>query len=249
MGLFGKVFGSGKKKQKSESSTHQVEDSSKTGTSTTTATENQNSVTTSLDSGVTNALAGFIKGSLRGPSQEQLDLRDIGDTLTTTAEGAAKQLTRQVSGILNEARRSGEREVQRLQTDIAQTSGGSTDNTFVLQASAEAQAGLESQLAGLGGQMALQIHQMQGQDFQNAVAALSAAAGAGQQNAQSLAYLVDALKGGKTSSTAKGTSKNTTISAEEINSVIDALTKSKGSATDGKGLLSHIGESFSSFPH
>ncbi len=245
MGLFGSVFGSGKKKQKSESSTHQVEDSTKTGTATN--TENQSSVTTSLDSGVLTALSGFVKSSLRRPSQEQMDLRSIGDTLTTTAEGAAVELTNQVTDILNEARRSGEREVQRLQTDVAQTSGGSTDNTFVLQATAEAQAGLESQLAALGGQMALQIHQMQGQDFQNAVAALTAAAGAGQQNAQSLAYLVDALKGGKTASTAKGTSK--TISSEEINSVIDALTKNKGSATDGKGLLSRVGESFSSFPH
>lgn len=249
MGLFGSIFGSGKKKQKSESSTHQTEASTKTGESVASSNESQQNTTSTLDAGVRTSLSGFIRDALKGPSEDQQALQDIGSTLTTTAERAAKDLTKNVSKIINEAQRSGERDIMRLQTDVAQASGGSTDNTFVMGATAEAEAGLHSQLAALGGNLALQIHQMQGQDFQNAVAAISAAAGAGQQNAQSIAYLVDALKGGQSTSkaTAKGTTK--TISSEEINSVIDALTKAKGSNTDGKGILSHIGESFSSFPH
>jgi len=229
MGLFG-MFGSKKSKQKSESTTHQTESQTKTGTSETNTGEKQTSTTSTLDAGVRNALSSFITDSLGGPSPDQLALRNLGDTLTANAENAAGALTGAVTDILNEARRSGEREVQRLQTDVAQASGGSTDNTFVMQATAEAQAGLESQLAGIGGNLALQIHQMQGQDFQNAVAALSASAGAGQQNAQSLAYLVDALKGGTTTSTGESTGTSKTVSAEDIKAVIDSLTKSKGSA-------------------
>jgi len=258
MGLFDSLFGSGKTKTKEESKTTQTENSTRVTdlTETATGTERVTGKTTTLDESIQRALGGFIT-NLIGASDTELSaeetanasLRELGETLVGRAKGSKEELSKFTDNIINEARRSGERQLTRLQTDLAQNAGGTRDNSFVAGATAEGAAALESQLADVASKLAIQIHGIEGADFEQAIAALTQSVGADATQQQSIAQLVNVLRGATITSEQLGQTDQTskTQGTETLNAVINSLTKGSSTTKDGKGILSRIGDVVSSF--
>lgn len=256
MGLFDSLFGSGKTKSKSKSETTQNTDRTTIAKSTTEQNtfNKADSTTKLLRDDVQNTLNDFLlnlvgqntDGTTLTPDEQ---LKQLGTFLVSRAEGAENALNAQTGAILNEARRSGQREVDRLQTDLAQAAGGSTANSFVLGATAEAQAALESQLAAAAAGFAQQNRGVATAEFQNAIDALSSGIAGQATSTQAISQLVNVLRGATQTTTATETGQNVTeVNAEEtVKELIKALTTGSSTVKDGKGLIQRIGESFASF--
>lgn len=245
MGLFNSVFGGGKKKTGSTETVVQKEATDKTQIQKV----DQSGTTTTLSAGAMADIGSALALNTRdqkahgGMTTQEKSLNDIGTELKVRAEGAAAALTKETGAILDQARLSGTRELQRLTTDLAAATGGSTANSFVVGATGEAAVSLESQLADLGAKLAIQIHGIQGADFEQAIAALQQSSAAGAAGDQSIAYLADALKGGKT--TTKAATRVT--DAESIRAVLRKESVGTGTTNDTTGILGNIGQSLSSF--
>lgn len=256
MGLFDSLFGSGKTKSKSETSTTQNTDRTtvaKSTQNTDTATK-ADSTTKLLRDDVQNTLNDFLlnlvgqnsDGTKTTPDDQ---LKQLATLLTERASGAEAALNQQTSAILNESRRAGQREVDRLQTDLAQAAGGSKANTFVAGATAEAQASLESQLAAAAASFAQQNRNVATTEFQTAIDALSSGIAGEATSVQAISQLVNVLRGATQTTTATEVgSQQTQMTAEEtVKELINALTKGTSTVKDGKGLLQRVGDTFSSF--
>lgn len=256
MGLFDSLFGSGK--TKTNSKTEQTQNLDRTtvakSTSETASVNKADSTTKLLRDDVQNTLNDFLLG-LVGQNTDgtkltpQDQLKELGTFLVSRAEGAEGALNAQTNAILGEARRSGTREVNRLQTDLAQAAGGSTANGFVLAATSEAQAALESQLAAAAAGFAQQNRGVATAEFQTAIDALQSGIAGDATSTQAIAQLVNVLKGATTQTTASETGQSTTeMNAEEtVKELIKALTTGSSTVKDGKGLIQRVGESFASF--
>lgn len=252
MGLFDSLFGSGKSKSKTESETTQT----RTGTNTLESssegrTEQVGSSTTQLlRQDVQNELNDFLLGLIgRGADGEERDptsqARELATFLIDRAKGAEEALNAQTTGILSEARRTGERELLRLRTDLAQVAGGSTGSAFVAGATAEGAAALESQLAALAANFAQQNRGVATEEFGLALSGL----GAEQQQVAAISQLVNVLRGATstTESRETGTASEQSKATETINEIIRSLTDSTTTTKDGSGLLGRIGKTVASF--
>lgn len=256
MSLFGNIFGSGKTKKNEKSETTQTSNRTSVASSTTdTSSVNKaDSTTKLLRDDVQNTLNDFLlglvetnaDGSAATPANQ---LKDLGSFLVSRAEGAENALNIQTDSILNEARRSGERQVTRLQADLAQAAGGSTANSFVAGATAEAQAALESQLAAAAATFAQQNRGVATAEFQTAIDALTSGISGDATNTAAISQLVNTLKGATATTTATetGQQQSKTDATETVNELIKALTTGTTTVKDGKGLLQRVGESFASF--
>jgi len=221
--IFGVSFGKDeteqKEKSKTESTTEQTSqvDSSKTG-------ETQQTVT-SLDQETQDLLAQLIQSAGGTIGTTSGELTDLANQLITRGGETEQVLQENINAIIAESRRSGEQEIGQLQTSLA-TAAGSTQNTFVAGATAEAQADLEAQLAAQQGELNIAARQAGGEDLATAFSALAQVPGAQVQETANVTALVDALKG--------ATTTGETISSEELTSLEnvlqDILSKTKGTA-------------------
>jgi len=256
MGLLDSLFGSGKTKSKSSTNTTQNTDRTTTAKSTTdTASLNKaDSTTKLLRDDVQNSLNDFLLGlvgeNADGTTMTPDDqLKQLGTFLVSRAEGAEATLNNQTTAILNESRRSGQREVDRLQTDLAQAAGGSTASGFVVAATSEAQAALESQLAAASAAFAQQNRGVATTEFQTAIDALSSGIAGEATSTQAIAQLVNVLRGATQTTQASETGQSTTnVNAEEtVKELIKALTSGTASGSDGSGIIGRIGKSLEPF--
>jgi hypothetical protein len=233
--IFGLSFGS-KKGATSTKSTEEaqtdiekeaVSESTKTGETTTTGTTTQQ--VSQLDPETQAILQNLIASA--GGVAEGADLTGIAQQLLARGEETEAVLGENIEAIIGEARRTGEKELGQLSTQLA-AGAGSAQNTFVAGATAEARAALESSLAGQRGQLNIQAREAGGRDLLSAFQAL--ATGSGQETAN-IASLVNALKGGTT--TSAGETAQTTLSKEELATVeqisqaISQLTKGTSTGT------------------
>lgn len=228
--IFGLSFGKSKTSSSGseDSKTNITKDStatqSKSGTSSTTGSSAQ--TVSQLDEETQNVLRNLIQQA--GGNAEATDLTDFANSLIQRGQATEKALGDNISAIINEARLSGERELQALNTQLA-TAAGSTQNTFVAGATAQGRADLESKLAAREAELGIAAREAGSRDLLNAFGALSTGAG---QETSNIVNLVNALKGGTTAST--GTSAQTTLtdeelkSVEQISQVIDSLIKTTG---------------------
>ena len=125
-------------------------------TGKTTGTQEQKDITSLLGAEPQAALEEVVLNLLEGLGTQETGVSSIIQLLTERATGAGDALNAENEAIITGARASGERELQALQTQLAQQAGGSLANTGVLAGTAESRVDLETQLAGLRAQLNLQ---------------------------------------------------------------------------------------------
>lgn len=202
-----------------------------TRATTGTATGTESSVTELLSSDVQDALKDVIL-SLTGGQLAGDDIgskiKDISTMLLERAAGAQEEIGKQSEASIAEARRSGERELGRLQTDLAQQAGGTKGNSFVVGATAEGRAALESQLAALSSQLNINARNTQTTEFNNAIQGLVQSAAADTGSASAIAQLSNVLRGSKATSTT-----NRAATQEELETFNENLTQLVNSIVSG----------------
>lgn len=237
LGLFS--FGKSKGKTKQEQTTDQTvnrdrETAVESTKSTTQAGSEVGRETTRLLSedvqGVAEELIAVLgQGALAGGQSEQAG--QLASALGERAQTADADIGANFAAILDESRRSGERDLQRLVTDLSQQAG-SSQNTFVAAAAAEGRAALESQLASLRAQLNLTGRQQATQELQSA---LTAIAGEDNRNVQNLTNLINSVRGAEATATSTKSNEQTVIeeleSLETLSELVNALTIAK---TEGK---------------
>lgn len=196
-------FGFGTDKKKSQTSSTQDTTSTQTAKSTATGSEtsSQKQTASTLDAQAQELLKGLltsIGGTSYAESKDTLQqLTDVVSNFAASSDSTA---------VVNAARASGEKSIERSTTELA-SSIGSSQNSLVQQLSQESQGQLEVQLAGLGSQL-------QSQNADQLVQMLSSIV---SQQRSPLTEIVSLLKGATT--TAAGTQETQT------QQVTDALTK------------------------
>lgn len=254
-GIFGSLFGGTKNKQKSETDAKREA----TTTSERDATKQQQGTTTTAGEQRTQLLEDPIRQAANtlvlslveqavGPDGSQADIARIAKVLEDRAnEAEAAQKSANVA-TLAAARREGERQVTRLNTDLATAAGGSTLNSFVAGATAEATAQLETSLAALEADLGIQARNLGTQEMMMAVEAFKAAQVAGSGDANAISQLIGVLRGANSTTTTNET-QNIDVTetlneqaVETLNEIVKELTK--GTAKENKSLFSQIGLSF-----
>lgn len=233
---------SSKKKTKSEEETRRETEATREGTleRDVLGTERQVSETELLDRGIQEAVGGLIQQLVGAQSEGGVgaDIGNVAELLLTRAEGAEEAVLARTGAIVGEARRTGERELTRLQTDLAQQAGGSTFNTFVQGATAEGRASLESQLAALQAQLGIQARGIETDELSNVVEAISTGAAGEAASSNAIAQLVNVLRGAtaRTETTGEQTQQETQRAMETLTELMTQLTKGE-TTTKGKPSL------------
>lgn len=148
-------------------------------------------------------------------------MSDLAASISARAQTAETDIAAQISPIVTGARAEGERQLQALQTQLAQQAGGSLANTLVTSSTAQGRADLETQIAKLEGELTLQAR---GQVTQELTAALQGAAGLSAEEArptENITNLLNILKGAQVEQTQLGEAATTTEST--LNRILDAL--------------------------
>jgi len=158
------------------------------GTSTGTGKQEQTAITNLLSGAAKGELENVVVNLLGKIGAGNEGVSKIVDLLTTRATGAENAINAQTADIIAGARTTGEKELQRLQTQLAQQAGGSFANTQVLAGTAEGRASLESQLAALQSQLGINARDVQTQELGQLLQA------AGAEESQ-IAPLLNILKG------------------------------------------------------
>lgn len=144
------------------------------------------------------------------------------------AGGAQEDITGLIQPIVDNARFQGERELETLQTQLAQQAGGSLGNTFVTAATAEGRTNLESKLASMEAQLKINARGQETQERLQGFASLLQNVQAGQAGAgidlQAFLGSLQALKGGVAETT--GQIAGQTVSEQEsVQNLVDMLNR------------------------
>ena len=206
--------------------------------------QEQQTTTTLLSQDVQDAIQQVVlhlTGGQIAPDTVSAQINNIAQTLTQRASTAASDINSADAAIISEAQRSGEKQIGRLQTDLAQQAGGSKDNTFVVGATAEGQAALQSQLAALKAQLGLTARNTQTQEYQDAIQALVQTATTSTAGSEAIAQLANVLRGATqtTASTTNATQQQLTDYTQTLKSIVDSLVN-QTTKTKTAGLLTGL---------
>jgi len=206
------VKGSTEGKYTSAGSTEQ-----KNATENTAQTQAQQATTSSLDTETQETLKALIQSlaqdSLGGENEALTDLVTL---ISNRASGSSEAISEQINPIMADARLQGEQQLQKLQTQLAQQSGGSIANTLVASSTGLGRANLESGLAKTRGELTLAGRQAETEELNIAVNSMLQAEQAKQAPIESIANLLNVLKG--------STVQQTQSAESNLNSVLDSLT-------------------------
>lgn len=231
-GIFDAFFDEGGSETKSEQTRNVDSSTTKKAKRTTTADTQAESTSTTqlLSEDAQAALEGLmldLAGKQSAGDTGADRIRQIGEFLFSRAQGAEDDLNSSVDAIVGEARRSGTKEIERLQTDLAQQAGGSTGNSFVMGATAEGMAQLESQLAALESELEFSARSQATQEFVNSINALSTGEQSEAASSNAVAQIAQVLRGA-TQTTQQESSQQTQeqmIFNETIKQIIEEITK------------------------
>lgn len=267
MGLFSFGFGSksgSSKGQESYSKSGQATETQQTdATKTSTAESTQSGQTTQqsqisqLDQDTQNALKQLISvigdkyaaggGSVlsAGTTAAAGNAQGLADLIKTRALGTTDTLNANTAAIVDEARRTGQKNIDTATTGLSRAAGSSL-NSFVVQSKQEAQGNLESQLAALNAQLGNDAYKTGTQDLLSAFAAAnqSAATGAnlditgGGAGVSEIATLAGILKGANTVGTTTGTQETQTSAQQQdvltqLSEILKQFSESGTSETTG----------------
>lgn len=175
-----------------QQATEQTGTSAVSGTTASTGTEQQNAITRLLGVETQESLEAAVQNLLGGTENQAESIQNLTDILTQRASGTG--ISDSIENILAGARVSGERELDALQTLLAQQAGGSLANAGVIAGSAEGRVNLEAQLASLQGQLQLEARGIESQELTQALEAV-------QQQTGVAIPLLQVLKGSETEQT------------------------------------------------
>jgi len=231
------LFSIGGSKEKSKSTSETT--GKKTVTESTSGTKDTSSTLSSedlktisaLDEDTKNLLTDFLTQLGDGAGADKERITGIIDVLQEKALTAEEDINANTEALIAEARLQGEKELGRSVTQLASATG-SSQNSLVSQIANEGAVDLESRLAALGSEFALQARSAQVEELNSLIGAIGQGSAVGAQDVSSIASLASILKGATVTST--GTSTQTGATAETAtgsrNAVEDIVstTKSKG---------------------
>lgn len=148
-----------------------------------------------------NQIVKALVSEQMGKGANKVDINRIASLLERRANDAFRQQQDANQLALSQAERAGKRAIRRLTTDLATDAGGSTKNSFVAGATAEAMVDLETNLAALEGDLNMKARNVQTQEYESALEAFSKATAAGATDANAIAQLVGTLRGANARST------------------------------------------------
>lgn len=191
------------------------------------AQSEQQAATTSLDV-ETQTFIKDLLGSLGSDFESGEDslLTQLATTLANKAKTGQEDISAQISPIIEDARRKGEQELQKLQQDLAAQSGGSTANTLVASATGVGRANLESSLAAERGKLELGGREQSTQELIAALSGAAAAENADQIPIQNISSLLNILKGSSVQQTTAAQQQSTEESKESSQTVAEQLLQS-----------------------
>lgn len=234
-GIFGFDFGSESSTvttdEERESRRRTTERATRDRTRTAEETERRERTTTALPTEIQDLLSNLITGGA-GTGGEIFgggtasDVAALGRQLTERAATAETEIAEDVEAIVSEARRSGERDIRRVITDLSQQAG-SSQQSFVQQVGLEAGSSLESQLGALRGELSIRGRAAATEEFQAALTALLGAPTAGATQSQALTQLVNTLRGATTTEETVGATAETEteqdVAVRTLSEVIEQL--------------------------
>lgn len=153
----------------------------------------------------------------------QTDVAALAKSLYDRGTGAEAALNQNVSAVVNEAARTGSREIGRLNTELA-TAAGSRMNSYVAGATAEAGADLTTKLAAMEAQMRTGNRLQATNEMQQALQLL--AGSQGEQTTQ-IAQLASILKGANTTTS----STQNTQEQQSLAALLQILSQQQQSGT------------------
>lgn len=136
-----------------------------------------------------------------GKGANSKDINRIAMLLEKRSNNAYREQQDANALALAQAERAGQKEITRLQTNLAADAGGSTKNSFVAGATAEASVDLQVNLAALAGDLEMKARNLQTAELNNALEAFSQSSAAGATDANAIAQLVGTLRGANATST------------------------------------------------
>lgn len=171
-----------------------------------------------------------LMGQSAGPGAEQ----DLLSFMQGRATGAGAAIGGDIEGILGAARQTGERAIRARGTAGA-TRAGSGFNTLVRAMEGRDIAGLETQLAGMAGELGLAGRQQVSEELLGAVSARGA-------NIQNLTSLAGVLKGARTRGVTQELTAEESSTASLLASIESMLEKTRAKTrTTGTGVESTKG--------
>jgi len=200
-------------------------------------------ITTTLDVETQQTVKDLIAQISAGAvSVDDTSLAELTEAILTRSKTAQADVTGQISSITEDARLQGEQELQQLQTQLAQQSGGSLANTLVASATGVGRANLESQIARTRGELNLQARQIVTDELSSALTGISQVqAQAERTPIENITNLLNVLKGSTTTQEQTGTQETT--SESELSRLLTSLTESVSSgqfATKGQKIKGSI---------
>ena len=204
-GLFDSLFGSGDTEKTTDefSSSVAKETSKQTGTITDDTALTTTSKTSSLSGDLQEALNAFLLQQISiatdPAASGQAQIADIANLFAERAVTAEEDILKNNAAIIEESRRLGEKQVNRLQTSLAQQAGGTSANSFVAGATGEAIVGLESSLASLSAELSTAARGIQASEMQAAIEALRSGTADAATRTAAITTLTEALKGAEVS--------------------------------------------------
>lgn len=160
-------------------------------------------------------------------------LSELTTSIVERSKTAQADVTESISAITDASRLEGEQQLQSLQTQLAQQSGGSLANTLVASSTAIGRADLESKLAKQQGELTLAGRE---QVTQELTAALGGASSQQASQVQNISGLLSILKGSTTEQQVTGRAE--TSSETELARILESLTTSVESSTKAEDTFS-----------
>jgi len=165
-----------------------------------------------------NRIVKALVNEQMGKGANKVDINRIASLLETRANAAFREQQDANQLALAQAERAGQKAITRLTTDLATDAGGSTKNSFVAGATAEAAVDLQTNLAALEGDLNMKARNVQTQEYEAALEAFSKATAAGATDANAIAQLVGTLRGANAKST--NVEQGTQITNTLINDIL-----------------------------
>ncbi len=212
------AFNFGAKNEKSGSSTRK-DSTQKTNTQQTqaqTQTAQQTGVTSSLDLETQQFIKDLI-GSFDLGGQDGV-VQDLTTLLVDRARNSQQAIQDQINPIIADARLQGEQELQALQTQLAQQSGGSLANTLVTSGTSVGRANLESGLAKQRAELSLAGREQATNEISNV---LSSTLEAQQKPVDTITNLLNVLKGSNVEQSQQSQSQS------DLTSILESLIATK----------------------
>lgn len=166
-------------------------------------------------------------------------LQAVALELIDRGRGAESDIKANNDAIIKNARRIGERQLDRFYTDLAVEAGGSTLNSFVAQAASEASATLETSLAAQQAELDIAARGVGTAEISRGAELLGTASGADATELNALAQLSNILRGAtaQTVQTRAGETTELKDSSQQLSDIINEVTTGKNVTEDDRDLF------------